>query len=96
MAKPLAIDEIEAAIAVLPGWRYSGDALEKTYQFADFGEAMGFIVRLGIEAEKRDHHPHLTNVYNRVELRLQTHSAGNAVTEKDLDLARAAERILVR
>ena len=93
MAAPLSDDQIRAALGDLPGWAYGDDALAKTYTFADFREALAFIVRLGFEAEQRDHHPNLTNVYNRVELALTTHDAGNRVTQKDVDLAQAIETL---
>ena len=85
--------EIRAALAVLPGWSYEDDSIVKTYQFGSFREAIGFIVRLSFEAEERNHHPELTNVYNRVEIRLRTHAAGNKVTESDLALAQAIENL---
>ena len=93
MAAPLSDDQIRTALGGLPGWAHDNDALAKTYTFADFREALAFIVRLGFEAEQRDHHPNLTNVYNRVELALTTHDAGNRVTQKDVDLAQAIETL---
>ncbi|MFN3597250.1 MAG: 4a-hydroxytetrahydrobiopterin dehydratase [Rubricoccaceae bacterium] len=86
---PLAPDALAAALADLPGWEVQGDRLARTFTFADFREAMAFIVRVAFEAEALDHHPELTNVYNRVTLALTTHDAGNRVTETDLALARA-------
>ena len=91
--EPLNADEIQAALADLPGWSHDADALAKTFTFDDFRDALAFIVRLGFEAEERDHHPNLTNVYNRVDLALTTHDAGNRVTQRDLDLARAIEAL---
>jgi len=78
-----------AAIAQLSGWNaVSGrDAIAKTYKFADFNEAFGFMARVALVAEKMDHHPEWSNVYNRVEVTLTTHDAGG-VTQKDIDLAR--------
>lgn len=86
---PLAPDALAAALADLPGWKAEGDRLVRTFTFADFREAMAFILRVAFEAEALDHHPELTNVYNRVTLALTTHDAGNRVTETDLALARA-------
>ncbi len=94
MREPLSPDEISAALDALSGWTYEDDALAKTFTFGDFREALAFIVRLGFEAEERDHHPNLTNVYNRVELALTTHDAGNRVTQMDVDLARAIEQLV--
>ncbi len=91
--EPLTDDRVRVALADLPGWRHAGDALAKTFTFDGFRAALAFIVRVGFEAEQRDHHPTLTNVYDRVEIALTTHDAGNRVTEKDVDLARAIETI---
>ena len=90
---PLSSSQIQTALADLPGWTHEDDTLAKTFTFDDFRAALAFIVRLGFEAEERDHHPNLTNVYNRVELALTTHDAGNRVTAQDLDLARAIEAL---
>ncbi len=90
---PLDADQINTALADLPGWTWEDDALAKTFTFDGFRDALAFIVRLGFEAEQRDHHPNLTNVYNRVELALTTHDAGNRVTDKDVDLARAIQAL---
>jgi 4a-hydroxytetrahydrobiopterin dehydratase len=92
--KPLARHEIEQALAGLDGWTYEQDTLRKTFVFADFREAVGFIVRLAFEAEALNHHPELQNVYNRVGVTLRTHDAGNRVTEMDLALARAIEGLI--
>lgn len=90
---PLSKEEIEAALEELPGWRHEGDRLRKSFAFPGFREAVAFIVRLAFDAEELNHHPELTNVYNRVELALTTHDAGDRVTRMDLALARAAERV---
>ncbi len=83
--------EIDEALSGLPGWVHRDGALERTFTFDDFPAALAFIVRVGIEAEKRDHHPDLHNVYSRVTLRLSSHDAGGRVTARDLDLARAIQ-----
>lgn len=93
MADPLSDDQIRSALGDLPGWTHADDALAKTFTLGDFRAALAFIVRVGFEAEERDHHPNLSNVYNRVEIALTTHDAGNRVTQKDVDLARAIEQI---
>ncbi len=90
---PLNTDEINAALHELPGWSFAGDALTKSFTFADFQEAVGFMVRLAFHAEALDHHPSLHNVYNRVEIALNTHDAGNKVTEMDVKLAKAIEAL---
>jgi len=93
MAKPLTKPAIKAALAGLPGWTFERDALAKTFQFGNFREALSFMVRVGFEAEALNHHPHWTNVYNRVAVRLNTHDAGGKVTAKDIKLARKIQAI---
>ena len=72
------------------GWALSGDgkALERSYRFKDFSEAFAFLARVAMHAEKVNHHPEFTSVWNRVDFRLTTHDAGR-VTERDMELARA-------
>lgn len=69
-------------------WEEKDNTLYKKFQFKNFSEAFAFMTRVAIEAEKMDHHPRWTNVYNQVEIWLNTHSAGNIVTQKDKDLAK--------
>lgn len=85
--------EIEAALKELPGWRFERDALAKTFSFGSFKEALSFMVRVGFEAEAINHHPEWTNVYNRVDVRLNTHDAGGKVTARDVELAQRIGRI---
>jgi len=85
--------EIDAALATLPGWAREGEALVKTFQFSDFREALAFMLRAGFEAEALDHHPDWTNVYDRVVVRLNTHSAGGRITALDVELARRLQRV---
>lgn len=93
MVEPLSDERIDAELADLAGWARVGNLLEKTFTMADFSEALGFIVRVGIEAERLNHHPEITNVWSRVTLRLSTHDAGNMITELDVKLASAVERV---
>jgi 4a-hydroxytetrahydrobiopterin dehydratase len=93
MSKPLPRTKIKIALAGLPGWSLRGEALAKTFQFETFREALGFMVRVGFEAEAMNHHPEWTNVYSRVAIRLNTHDAGGRVTAKDVELARRIQRI---
>ncbi len=93
MPKPLTPEEIVAALGTLPGWTLAGDAMLKEFKFAGFREAMAFMVRVGFEAEAMDHHPAWTNVYNRVAVRLNTHSAGGKVTSLDVELAKKIEGV---
>jgi 4a-hydroxytetrahydrobiopterin dehydratase len=93
MAQPLPSAEITAALAGLPGWSLTGDALAKEFKFGSFREAMAFMVRVSYEAEAADHHPDWTNIYNRVAIRLNTHDAGGKVTAKDIALAKKIQAI---
>lgn len=93
MSEPLSQDQVNAALAGLSGWEHAGDVLRKRFTFDDFRSAIAFIVRIGFEAETADHHPELTNVYNRVDIVLTTHDAGNRVTQKDVDLAHAIDAV---
>jgi 4a-hydroxytetrahydrobiopterin dehydratase len=76
------------------GWSRSADgkALEKSFRFADFSEAFAFLTRVALHAEKADHHPEFTNVWNRVDFRLTSHDSGG-VTERDIALAQAIDAI---
>ncbi len=77
----------------LPDWQLEdgGKAILRTLKFKTFNEAFGFMARVALSAEKMDHHPEWSNVYNRVSIRLTTHDAGG-LTEKDVKLARAIDR----
>lgn len=85
---------VKEALADLDGWTLEdgGGAIRKTFAFADFSAAFGFMARAALAAEKLDHHPEWSNVYNRVEVRLTTHSA-RGLTALDLDLARTMDRL---
>ena len=76
------------------GWitEDGGKALVRTFKFADFSEAFGFLARVALYAEKVDHHPEFTNVWNRVDFRLTSHDAGG-VTARDIQLAEAINRL---
>jgi 4a-hydroxytetrahydrobiopterin dehydratase len=73
-------------------WKEENDKLIRDFQFADFKEAFAFMTRVALIAEKMDHHPEWTNVWNRVEVALSTHSAGG-LTELDVKLAEAMDKI---
>lgn len=77
----------------LKDWTFNKKGIEKKFVFINFSQALGFIVQVGILAEKQNHHPELFNVYNKVDIRLSTHDA-NGLTDKDIDLAKAIEQIL--
>jgi 4a-hydroxytetrahydrobiopterin dehydratase len=75
-------------------WDETKEALYKRFQFKDFSEAFAFMTRVAFEAEKMDHHPKWTNVWNTVEVWLSTHDAGNTVTEKDRKLAAKIDKLM--
>ncbi len=75
-------------------WEEKNNKLYRKYQFKNFSEAFAFMTRVAIEAEKMDHHPLWTNVWNTVEIWLSTHDAGDIVTEKDYKLAAAIDYII--
>ena len=93
MSKPLTPAKIAQALAPLSGWKFADDALAKRFKFGSFREALSFMVRVGFEAEELNHHPEWTNVYNRVDVRLNTHDAGDKVTAKDIELAKRIEQV---
>lgn len=93
MSDKLTNDQINEALAKLPGWTFAEDKLSREYRFANFTEAMGFINEMAFACEKANHHPELFNVYSRVEIGLTTHDTGNKVTQKDVDLAAELEKI---
>ncbi|GAB4052872.1 4a-hydroxytetrahydrobiopterin dehydratase [Spirosoma litoris] len=74
-------------------WQEKDNQLTRDFQFADFSEAFAFMTRVALVAEKMDHHPWWSNVYNQVTIRLSTHDAGNIVTDKDRKLAAAIDKI---
>ena len=75
-------------------WTNDNTVLYKKFEFKNFTSAFGFMTRVAIEAEKMDHHPKWTNVYNKVEIWLSTHDAGNIITEKDKKLAAIIDGLL--
>jgi len=94
MVERLSADARAKALKELSGWSEVGgrEAIGRTYTFKDFNEAFGFMSRVALVAEKRDHHPEWRNVYKTVEVTLSTHDAGG-VTSRDIDLARAMDAI---
>jgi len=74
-------------------WEEKENSLYRRFQFRNFSEAFAFMTRVALAAEKMDHHPHWTNVYNRVEIWLNTHEAGDVVTEKDRQLAKLIDTL---
>ena len=74
-------------------WKKENNSLYKKFEFKNFSEAFAFMTRVALEAEKAGHHPLWTNVYNKVEIWLSTHDAGDVVTDKDKALAKAIDKI---
>ena len=86
--------EREALPGILPEWRLlpERDALHRSFRFADFSAAWGFMARVALLAEAQDHHPEWSNVYNRVEITLTTHDAGG-LSARDVRLAKAIDLV---
>ena len=75
-------------------WEEKNNSLYKKFEFKDFSEAFAFMTRVALEAEKMNHHPLWTNVWNSVEIWLSTHDAGDVVTDKDRKLSQKIDKIL--
>ena len=75
-------------------WKEEKNTLYKKFEFKNFSEAFAFMARVALAAEKMDHHPLWTNVYNKVEIWLNTHDAGDVVTEKDHKLSKLIDALL--
>jgi 4a-hydroxytetrahydrobiopterin dehydratase len=97
MATPLGPEQRAEALTRVPAWApvAGRDAITRTFLFTDFSEAFGFMTRAALIAEKMDHHPEWTNVYRTVTVVLTSHDAGG-VTERDITLAAAMDRIAAR
>jgi 4a-hydroxytetrahydrobiopterin dehydratase len=97
MGGKLSVEARKAALQALPGWtEVSGrEAIARTFVFRDFNEAFGFMTRVALVAEKRDHHPEWRNVYKTVDVVLATHDAGG-ITARDIDLAKAMNAIALQ
>ena len=85
-------ESIQDELKALNDWRFIDNSIEKKFIFLDFSQALGFIVRVGLLAEKSNHHPELFNVYSKVVIRLNTHDA-DGVTDKDIELAKAIDKL---
>jgi 4a-hydroxytetrahydrobiopterin dehydratase len=75
-------------------WTEKNNTLYRKFEFADFSEAFAFMTRVALAAEKMNHHPLWTNVYNKVEIWLSTHDAGDVVTDKDKKLAKKIDALI--
>jgi 4a-hydroxytetrahydrobiopterin dehydratase len=89
MIEKLTTEERAAALKELTGWQAveGRDAIQRSFKFKNFNEAWGFMTRVALMAEKADHHPEWSNVYNRVEILLTTHDC-NGLSQRDVKLAR--------
>jgi 4a-hydroxytetrahydrobiopterin dehydratase len=83
---------VQEALGGLPGWKVDGNAIVREFTFRDFSEAFAFMTRVALAAETLNHHPEWSNVYNRVTVRLSTHSAGG-ITGLDVELATRMKEI---
>jgi len=94
MVERLSDAERSAALGTLAGWSVPAgrDAIVKSFKFKDFIEAFGFMTRVALLAEKADHHPEWSNVWNRVDILLTTHDAGG-LSIRDIELARAIDAV---
>ncbi len=75
-------------------WKEQNNQLIKKLEFNNFSEAFAFLTRVAMLSEQHNHHPHLTNEYNKVEIRLSTHDAGNIITDKDRKLSAKIDDLL--
>ncbi len=75
-------------------WKEKDNKLHRSFKFSDFSEAFAFMTRVALLAEQHKHHPNWSNVYNKVDIDLNTHDAGDVVTEKDRKLAAAIDALL--
>lgn len=90
--KAYSYKEIEESLKKVPSWSLIENSIQRKFQFKDFSEALSFIVKIGLLAEKQGHHPEIWNVYNKVTLSLDTHDA-DGITEKDFLLALAIDEL---
>jgi 4a-hydroxytetrahydrobiopterin dehydratase len=85
--KKLSGNELDEIVRNMKGWELKDEKLQKSFKFTNFVEAFGFMTRIALEAERMNHHPEWTNVYNNVTIKLSTHDAGG-ITDYDIKLAK--------
>jgi 4a-hydroxytetrahydrobiopterin dehydratase len=97
MVKRLTTEQLDEALQSLPAWKRHGrrEAIRRQYAFDDFAQAFAFMTQVALIAEKRNHHPEWSNVYNKVDVTLTTHDA-EGVTGRDIELARYADQAFER
>ena len=93
MSDPLDSAQLNAALATLPGWSLQGTAIQRRFTITSFPDAVAVLTRLAFEAESVDHHPDFVLEYRQLTVRYWTHTA-NGVTQKDVDGARTADRLI--
>ncbi len=86
-------EEVIEKMKDLSGWNISEQFIEKKYEFKDFSAAYGFISRIALLSEKLDHHPDWSGVYNKVNIKLSTHSA-KGITIKDIEMATEIDKLV--
>ena len=91
--KPMTEFEIQSRMSSVEGWAYSDNAIHTNLEFNDFKDAFSVMTRIAFEAEKMNHHPDWSNVYNTLSISLSTHDAGG-VTEKDFTLAKIIDELV--
>jgi 4a-hydroxytetrahydrobiopterin dehydratase len=91
----LSESEISAELGKIPGWRVLNGKLHRDFEFADFRQAFGFMTAVALAAEAMNHHPDWSNVWNKVTIDLNTHSAGG-ITKNDFELAGQIQKIFGR
>ena len=91
--KILSPEELNNWLKNNENWVLLNDEISCVFTFKDFYQAMGFIIQVGIKAEKHNHHPTIKNVYNVVTISMTTHDAGNKVTDRDTNLAEEIEKL---
>ena len=90
--KKLSENELDETVRAMNGWELEDGKLKKSFRFSNFVEAFGFMTRIALEAEKMNHHPDWSNVYNTVTIKLSTHDAGG-ITDYDIKLAKIIDNI---
>jgi 4a-hydroxytetrahydrobiopterin dehydratase len=93
--RPLTPDEVASLVAALDGWELDGVSLRRQLVFDSFVQAFGFMAQVALIAERLDHHPNWSNVYNRVDLAITTHDVGG-LTALDFEFARRVDAVLAR
>jgi 4a-hydroxytetrahydrobiopterin dehydratase len=91
--KPMTEFEIQARMSTVEGWEYSENAIHTNLEFDNFKDAFSVMTRIAFEAEKMNHHPDWSNIYNTLSISLSTHDAGG-VTEKDFTLAKIINELV--